>query len=162
MVQRKLEFAVDDKMREVGAEAHLRNGVNQAQCGIEIIRNAVPVCLELDRHAHLFGHVYPAANDRDHALDAKRHHLADHINERGAEILRHDECIAKRFDGFGKGDDQRCEAITLHMRADLMRLRDVAGTKIDRHAVIAGFGDHRAYLVIGQDLAAVVMRHHRP
>ena len=86
-LQRMLEFAVDNKMRKIGAEPHFRDGIQQGQGRKQIIGDAVAVGFELDRNPHLIRHVHPAPDHRDHPVNGDRHHLPDHINKGGAEIL---------------------------------------------------------------------------
>ena len=91
MIERQLEFTIDNKMREIGAEPHFRHRINQAERRIEVVGDAVAVGFKLDRHANLVGHVNPAADHRNHTINRKRHHLADDIDKGSAKILCHDQ-----------------------------------------------------------------------
>ena len=120
------------------------------------------MALKLNRHANLIGHIHPLPDHGDHPVNAKWHHLTNHIHKRAAKILRHHQRLTQTFNGLGKCNNQRHEAMTLHMRAHLMGLRHITGPEVNRHPIIARVGHHFADLVIGQLYACLVMGLHRP
>ena len=160
--ERQLELPVDHVVREVGGEPHLRDRVQQRQGGEEVVGDAVPVRLEMHRHPDPVRHLDPRPDDRDGAFDGERKDLADDVDVGRAEILRHEQRVAQALDRLRERDDQRGQSLALQMRPDLVRGRHVRRPEVDGEAVVARLRHHPRHPVVGQPLARLVVRLHRP
>jgi hypothetical protein len=94
------ELAIDEIVREIGAEPHLRHGLHQQQREIEVVGNAVAVGFEEDGHADLVGHRHPGADRWRRLLDPQRHDQADDIHELRVELARGNQHRAQVLDRF--------------------------------------------------------------
>ncbi len=80
-------LAVDDIVREIGAEPHLRHGVEQEQSREQVVGDPVAMRLELNRQLLFVGDLKPRADRLRHVGNRERHDLSDDDDEGRADIL---------------------------------------------------------------------------
>ena len=96
--------------------------------------------LEEQGHARLPGDVDPSPRHHDHAIEIARHDLADHAQERRAEVARHGQHQPQLVIAFRKAVEEALEAIALKERTRRQGDGNVAHGQIERHAGKPGLG----------------------
>lgn len=134
-------LAVDDIMREVGAEPHLRDGVEEEQSREEVVGNRVAMRLELNRELLFVGDREPRPDRLSHIRDGERHDLSDNDDEGRADVLGETKRRTQLLDRARKRGQQALQACASKLRDKLSRRVDIHRAEIDRHAVEARRAD---------------------
>jgi len=136
--RRTRHFAIDDVVRQIRREPHLRDQIQQLNRHEQIIGDAIAMRLELNRHRLLLGDAQPAFDDRHHLGQPNRHFLTDDDHERRGDSMRQRECRSQGLDRLRKSRQASGEAGAREVRHGCLRFSHAERAQIDRHAVETG------------------------
>ena len=130
-------LAVDDIVRKIGAESHLRDGVEQEQSREQVVGDRVAMRLELNRELLFIGDHEPRPDRLRHICDRERHDLSDDDDERRTDILGETKGRTQLIDRTRKGGQEALQACAGKFRDEPSRRVNVHRAEVDAHAVEA-------------------------